>query len=404
MPGRRVVIVATLAGGAVLEDAADVGLTLAAAASWRRAGEGEGAVDAAGGAENAPSEVSPARVRADVSPEGVTLRIAIEPARLAEALTALASMVSEPRVDEARMAAWRARLKALESRERNPERLVARALMDLLVPDGVPGDGQLPPIDRLIRLEAERVRAWLETKVAAAPMEVAIAGPIELKPTEVVVAKVFGPLADRARVDDRTYVDRRQAKRAPGPINEEAVLQIPAGTVHLMAGFTGPDVGMLTDVRALNVALSIARSRLEALREDKRLDAELVGARVMPARQHPGLGAAIVTAKVRDAGDAAERTMLALHQVLHELMSAGPTAEEVTRATEKIATDARSDAADPEYWAGVLAIANLQGIDIDSLADAADVYGKLTAENVRETLRRWCVDENRFSLVARGRE
>lgn len=49
MPGRRVAIVATLAGGAVLEDPGEEGLTIAATASWRRPGVGPGGGPGGGG-------------------------------------------------------------------------------------------------------------------------------------------------------------------------------------------------------------------------------------------------------------------------------------------------------------------------------------------------------------------
>lgn len=407
MPGRRVAIVATLAGGAVLEDPGDEGLTLAATASWRRPGAAGG-----GGGANPPGEREPGdaalaegdqpafRVRVDSVPEGVGLRVSVEPARVGEALAVMAEMIAQPRADEGRLTAWRGRLKGLAARERSPERQVARALMNLLVPEGVPGDSQLPPVERLMALEADRIEAWLVTRVAPAPMEVAIAGPVDLGAAEAAAAKALSVLPGRARVEVRTFDARRRASRASGPINEEAALDIPPGQAHLMAGFTGPDVGMIAEVRALYVALGVARDRLNAMRAEGTLEAEMIGARLMPARQHPGLGAAILMARVSDSGDAPAKGMVALHRVLHELVSAGPREEEVAAARTRAADDARKDAADPEYWAGVLSIAALQGIEIDALADAPEAYEALTAVQVQEALRRWYAVENRFSLVA----
>ncbi|MBL8759104.1 MAG: hypothetical protein JNK35_11815, partial [Phycisphaerae bacterium] len=287
MPGRRVAIVATLAGGAVLEDPGEEGLTIAATASWRRPGAGPGGGGGGGGvggvggggaspggereageAGLAEGEQPVFRVRVDSVPEGVGLRASVEPARVAEVLGVIAEMVAQPRADEGRLTAWRGRLKGLAARERSPERQVARALMNLLVPEGVPGDGQLPPVERLMALEADRIEAWLVTRVAPAPMEVAIAGPVDLGAAEAMAAKALSVLPGRARVEVRTFDARRRASRAPGPINEEAALDIPAGQAHLMAGFTGPDVGMIAEVRALYVALGVARDRLNALRAD----------------------------------------------------------------------------------------------------------------------------------------
>ncbi len=391
MATERVVIACTLAGGAVLEDPPERGLSEAAAGGWKRPGRDEdGAPVAAGGL----------RVRAEVSPEGVSIRCGVAPERVEAAVEAIAAMLNGPEIDSARLDRWRAGAqRRVAQRQGAPELVVAEALMDLLIPDGVPADGQPLTREQIAAIQGPQAEAWLRERIARAPLAVAIAGELSDEARAAVLARL-GELPARERIGPGSNRDRRRALRPVGPLNQELKLKIPKGQAHLVAGFTGPDVGDLDQLRPLTVAMEVARQRLEAMRDDGRLSASMVAARTLPGRVHPGLGAAMVMAKAPDDPESALATMSTLQLLLDDLVIAGPSEDEVRAAASALVEDARKRAGEPEYWASLLSIAVLQRMDPASLGRAAEAYTAMTRADVQAALKRWCVGESRFSLLA----
>lgn len=420
---KRVSIAMLIAGGAVLERREERGLTEAAAWSWTRP---EVADEVPPGRED---ELGPGSrrnaVRVEGCPEGVLIRANVAPERLEAALRAIGAMLREPRCDATRLERWRERsLKMLEARAGSVEHQIASAIMDVLVPDEVPGEGKPLPAEAIAAMRLERAQAWLVDRILTSPMEIAVAGPIVLEgaagePDDAagggpgkdgsaaertlrrLIDDIFAGLPERERISPLTFAERRVAHRVVGPTSEQVRLPIPAGTAHVIAGFSGPDIGALEDVRALYLAAEVAKRRLDGLCGDGKLPASMCAARLMPARMHPGLGAMFLTTRVSDSDEAIGGARAALDRLLADLVERGPREEEVVAAGAALADDAERRLAEPDYWAACLSISTIQGLSPTGLLEAPTAYRSMSAQRVREIVTNWCVPANRFSLTVR---
>jgi hypothetical protein len=199
----------------------------------------------------------------------------------------------------------------------------------------------------------------------------------------------------------RTFAAKRETRREAGPLERRFELELPAGTAHVLTGFAGPDLGEIEQVRALNLAAQVAKQRLNRLCGDGRLAASMCVAQLMPARTHPGLGAMLLMTRVPDEDARVNDALAALQGILDDLVNAGPRAEELAEASDYLADQAERRVAQPDYWAACLAISSLQGMDPGWIAQAPAAYRSMGHEKVQESMRRWCLPERRFSLVAR---
>jgi len=104
--------------------------------------------------------------------------------------------------------------------------------------------------------------------------------------------------------------------------------------------------------------------------------------------------------RVRGGEDAAQRAVAVLGEAMSQVAPLGLPAAEVEIAGAALAADARRRLATAEYWASVLPITKLQGLEIDRLADAPRDLEGMTAAEAAGAWAIWCAPSRRIDVRA----
>lgn len=352
----------------------------------------------------------------------------------ASLLNSLGRMLAEPRVDDNALAAFitLSRQRAERARDRDnpsasPDRAVARVLSAVFASRGL--DERLSP-QRLDAVTAARVSSWLRpvvlgaaaapqpaadvpapdspgsvveaalrslTPLEAAPIEIAIAGPVTLRPTVEAIAASFGALPRRATAAHAARsapaVDPRSAADLFAARARAAEFRGPSAVV--LVGMPAPDLKHLDDWRTIQVAGRLLNNRLA---DDDALpttpDSSRPNVAVIPQRGIAEPGLVLAYARVDVASPvkplAAELTLRRLAEAFDALASTPVDQAELARVTDRFAAEARARLDDPQYWAGILARSGTLGLTPDALARAHAAYTLLTPDSVREVwARHW---------------
>jgi len=422
MPGcGRVVLVASIAGGAVLETAEQRGLTRAAAAAWARpAGQDRvievGRRDGPMGPDDAPRDdveeppADPAaqpdprgaavRLSRSAWPEGIMLRLSTQssaPDDLKTIITTTCQMIAVPTADADRLTAWTGQ----ERTRRAPSGpgIVIDAFMEGVAAEGRAVFGRLTPA-QLDRLTLERAQAWLSQHLTESPIEVALVGDFALDAALTAITPL-GNLPGRARIGPATFAQQRVLSRPPGPRRIEKTLDAGGKSSHIFIACPAPEISDLSTVRRMNVAARIVRTRAETALADRGFTSTRVMAQAMPGRLFSDGGLFVVSARVSgDANDLA-RAEAAIASALDTLATVPPEADEVRRRSTDLAEEAARRQSDPDYWASVLPICTFHGLSPDALADAAKAYSSIAPSDITLTMVRWTNEKDRVEFIAR---
>lgn len=387
----RVMIVVCLAGGELTESQAERWHSRAAAAGWGPA--------AGDGAEEALKPL------VNVWPEGMVLHGSAPAARAAELADQMARMLVDPRLNEAAFESWRSTaLEGLARRAEDPGEAVTDAVFWAMAPSVRPRT-EAPAPERVLGITAAQARQRLERLVHESPIEAAIVGDVALDDGLNLANRLFADVPARGAVGPDSLAHERTLdgplSSAPRSVALELGGNEAAGAwSYAVVAYPGPAIADLTAVRGLNVACRIVTARVRAALAQAGLDADQVSVRSVPARAYRGLGLVLGSVRVRGGEDAAQRAVAVLGEAMAEVAPLGLPAAEVESAGAALAADARRRLATAEYWASILPITTLQGLDIDRLADAPRDLEGMTAAEAAGAWAIWCAPSRRIDVRA----
>lgn len=447
--GGRVVVAVVIGLGELDEADASVagpwrGAARASAYAWTARAEGAGDLDARAGpggagwprADALPRGVALSR---QVQGEGVTLRWWGPSEALGAILEQLAAMLERPGVDADRLEEWRqaAGLQAA-ARDLDREQRVSALVLRALWPGAQAEPALLTPT-QIAALSAGAVEAFTRRAAQAAPVRVAIAGDVAAPAALAAVQRTLGRLAPGERPWNWADAPAAAGPRpvAPRGGREPIDLIIPdepaaAATgggggvvgggggawVRLLVG-VGPRMRDLSGVRVAYVAGEVARRAGERAAAASGLDPARVRvqATVLPGRAREGSGMLMLGVRVEPkrvgraagsgpgAADAAEaaRERAAASAVLDGLaallLNGGEDlSADVEAAKRRLADDARARLSEASYWALVLPLCGLHGVDPESIAAAPEAYAGIDGAEVDAVLRAWLDPGSRIEL------
>ena len=420
----RVVFVASIAGGAVLETAEQRGLTRAAAAAWARPAGQDRVIEFSGpngpsgrmGPDDAPRDIAdeppadPAakpdprgaavRLSRSAWPEGIMLRLSTQSSAPDDLITIIATarqMIATPTADPDRLTAWTGQ----ERTRRAPSGpgLVIDAFMEGVAAEGRAVFGRLTPA-QLDRLTLDRAQDWLGQHLTESPIEVALVGDFVLDAAIAAVAPL-GTLPGRARIGPATFAQQRILSRPPGPRRIEKTVESGGKSSHIFIACPAPAISDLSTVRHMNVAARIVRTRAEAALTERGFTSTRVMAQAMPGRLFLDGGLFVVSARVAGDTDDLARAQAAIFSALDTLATVPPEVDEVRRRSTDLAEEAARRQGDPDYWASVLPICTFHGLSPDALADAAKAYSSIAPSDITLTMVRWTNEKDRVEFIAR---
>ncbi|MEO0482829.1 MAG: hypothetical protein AAF138_04335 [Planctomycetota bacterium] len=404
---------AVFGGGLLAETAESRGFSDAAALGWASASIGAGDLGA---------ELTSGEVRGLLSASGLTLRVQNLPASirleiegregasLEAAARLMSALVTRPTLDDNALAAWAAERSAL--RRAAPADTSARLRMEFdaaTLPEGRWWVGP-PGMEAIERATPEAVRAWLDTGLAAWPLEWTVVGEIDAMRAAHLLRSAAGAVTPRAEPAPERFALRRRGVRPAGPVERLATAR--EGPAVVAIGFHGAEGGDLSDaarlgeVRRLILAKMILDERLRAafasLAEASAAEGFAGGRLAGDAAYDPqggGMTTGLVWAVAVARPGGGRATADLMWAQVERLAREGPGAEELERAVERVLQARGPEGDSAWYWVRVLESSSLRGLSLDTLTQTERALSEATPAEIAQTLSAWSSPTRRFTVI-----
>ena len=383
----------TLAGGKLLEDPGDHGLT-----------------DAAGVALGSPAtstlssnNITNLMVGKNISVSGnagldsVTVSVSGDVDDLETGLQLAHLLITDAKIEPAAFDNWKkGQTQAIKQRKSQPMGVFQERMMQTIMPAG---ERRMSPLEledlELLTIDAAQRR--LDMLMAISPIEVAVVGDIDRDRAMNLIATYIGNLSDRERISDSLYESRRYLDLPTGPMVSETTVETQTPIAMVVAGSYGPDARNKRDVRLMSMAQKIISTRmLKKIREEKAL-VYSIGAFSNPSTAFRDMGIFAAGAPTDPAK--ADELASAIHEVFGEFAINGPTGEEADIARGQIHNEIDENLLQPGFWAGQLNGAVYRDRSLNDLADPKANYDPFTAEDIRDAFARYYQPDSQWTVV-----
>ena len=329
--------------------------------------------------------------------EAISLSISGSPGDLETGLQLAYLLLTEPLIEPSAFEQYQTRTReSLREAETNPLRAAMRIAAAAPYPEGEPRTRPLT-IEDVDRLTLDAAQAWLEKLIRRSPIEVVIVGDVSRAQALDLAVRYLGALPQRERVSPQTCSALRKLARPTGPRTFERTVASETDQAFVLSGFYGADESNVADVRALNMAARILSTRMvREVREEAQL-VYSISAASRPASAYPGFGVFSASAPTEPAKTAALVEKLA--SMYASFAEHGPTADELDVAKKQMANTLVEQMRDPGYWSRRLSQLTFRGADVDDILAEPVAYDSLTAEQVRNTFRKYCAAQNGIVVV-----
>jgi len=389
----EVTLTVLLAGGEILESAADRGITSAAAQAWQRPATSR---LTSNDIEDLLTGV-PLSVRPFAGADAVGLVLRGRPADLETGLQLAYLMLTDPVLEPANFEQWRqSQFRQIEGRAMTPTGMFLEALLETLYP---PEEVRQRPVSRahVEAIRREDAEAWLRRLAREGAMEVSVVGELRAEPALDLVRRYLGAVPARERIGAATLDALRAVRRPRGPLATQRPVATRTPQAVAMAGFFGPDAEQVDDARLMSLAARMLSTRfVRALREEEQL---VYSIRVMSdaGTAFPGYGLfnALSTTDPGKADRLADR----VQELFEQFARSGPTPEEMEVARRQAANDLDMQMREPAWWSQRLRSLDYRGIPLDAMLDEPAAVQRDTAEGVRDAFNRYHRPENLFRVV-----
>jgi zinc protease len=390
-------ITITLAGGQIQEAAATRGITEAALRAWDRPATGTLS------STEIRDLMTGAKVRVDSGMTGDTVFLTVsgDPAALERGLQLAYLLLTDPVIEAAALDQWKeAETQRITARKSQPMQMLAVTSAQAIYPKGETRPKPLTAA-QVQAITRDAAQAWLRQLIAAAPIEVAAVGDIDLPTATKLVTRYVGSLAARPRISDKTLAELRTIPRPAGAVRVDEAIAARTPQAAVFSGFFGTDLRNTRDFRLLNVAARILTTRMtKTIREDKQL-VYSIGVTSEPAVLYPGFG--LFGAVAPTDPHKASALAAAVEDMYAAFGKDGPTALELTVAKKQLGNLLDEILKNPSFWSDRLATLDYRGLSIDDVLGAKAAYEAFTTEDVRTAYARYDRPETRLRVVVTPR-
>ncbi|HED52689.1 MAG TPA: insulinase family protein [Phycisphaerales bacterium] len=381
-------ITITLAGGQILENAANRGVTEVAALAFNKPAT----------RHLTSTNVSDlmigkkAGVGGGAGPDAMFLSVSGNPEDFEPALQLAHLLLTEPVIEQTTLDQWREEQRqAIEQRRTQPIARLQELIPETIAPEG---EARLRPIpeSRIESITIEEAQAWLDNTVRNAPIEVSIVGDIDKDTAFELVARYLGSLPDRERITDETYDNLRNIQHPAGPLTVADTLDTQTQMAITVAGAFGPDHSDIRDVRLINMATQILSTRMiKEIRENQQL-VYSISAMSRPSTAYPGFGLIFAAGPCKPGNEG--KLGDEIQRMFAEFADNGPSDEEIEVARGQIFNTLDEQLKEPSYWSGTLEDMTYRGTSLDDVAAIEDDYSTFTADEVKAAFAKYYTPEN----------
>lgn len=385
----------TLAGGQILEDASNRGVSEAAVLAWQEP------ATAALSSKDVRDLLIGKKVQLTARETLDTLSMVIEgnPQDLEAGVQLAHLLLTSPKIEASAFDRWKVEsLQEIEKRRSVPQAAMPEALVKAMFPASDLRT-QLLTKDQVQKLTLPAAQAWLDQTLKAAPIEVAIVGDLSKERAVQLASTYFGSLPKRDRISAATLDDKRTLERSPGPRQSVVELDTPTPVAIVMSGFYGPDAENLPDTRTMQLATRVLATRvLKKIREEEQLGYS-PSVRVQPGDAFPGFGIVMMASPTEPAK--VERLLAATTEIFDAFAKGGPTSEEMEVAKKQIANQVDETMKQPEYWLDRAGSLNYRNLKLDDLMGSIAFYQSLTPEDVTRVFTKYYTKDNALRVIVK---
>lgn len=386
-------ITISLAGGEILENASNRGVSEAAALAWNRP-----ATDGLS-STNIRDLMTGAKVRVGggASTDTMFLSVSGSPDELEQGLKLAHLLLTEPKIEQAAFDQWRQeRVLQIQQSKLTPNGQVMEALADALLPEG---EVRRRPLTEA-QIEAvtiEQAQAWLDKAINSAPMEVSVVGDIERRRALELTAQFLGSLPEREGMTSTTLSGLRHIERLEGPRVKVLEVETQTPVAIALAGSFGAPMHEVRDRRVLNIAAQILTTRLIARVREAEQQVYSISAQSVPGVEYPELG--LFFAASATGPENGQRLTGVIHEMFAEFGEQGPSAEEVETARSQVLNSLDEQIKQPAFWSGRLASLVYRDTNLDEVLGAEEQYKSFSEADVVEVFNRYYTDDARITVI-----
>ncbi len=252
--------------------------------------------------------------------------------------------------------------------------------------------------EQVKRLTTEQGERWLKRIVDSGAVEVAFVGDITLERALNLACRYVGCLSERPPGAWQALDPLRRIDRGPGPYTEITRFDSRGDQAYVAAGFVGAPLSEVIDGRRLTLAARIISQRLlTRMREEQKLMRNMRCTN-RPAIAAPGTGVFGAGGAVRP--DDAEATLDLIITMIREFAESGPTEEELTTVKKGTVAEIERGMGTVRFWAGQLREIKYRNQSLDDLKELTGAYEDITAEQLKDTVKKYATDKNLFRFAA----
>jgi len=386
-------ITIALAGGEILEDGSNRGVSEAAALAWNR--------PATDGLTSTNIRDLMTGVKVNVGggagTDVMSLGVSGSPAELEEGLKLAHLLLTQPKIEQAAFDQWKQeRILQIQQSMKTPNGQIMEAMADALLPEGEMRRRPLTEA-QVNAITLEQAQAWLNKTIASAPIEVSVVGDIDRRTSLELVARYVGSLSAREGISSSTHSAKRHIGRPEGPrvVIREVETQTPVAIA--LAGSYGVPMSEVRDRRVLNIAAQIMTTRLIARVREAEQQVYSISAQSAPGVEFPELGL-FFAASATGPGNG-ERLTGVIHEMFAELAEKGPSADEVETARAQVLNTLDEQIKQPGYWSARLSGLQYRGASLDDVIEAEAQYKSFNEGDVQEVFGRYYREDSQITVI-----
>ncbi len=382
----------SLAGGAIEETAANVGITQVAAL----------AINEAATSRLTSTNVRDIMTGKKISVRGggggdsFTIRVSGSPDDLETGFQLAHALLIDGKIEESAFKNWRlSTLQRIDMMQKMPQFKAFESMQDLLTG----GDPRRPFLTKanVEALSLDEAQRWFDRLRREAPIEVAVVGHMELDRVMPLVEKYIGSLPKRNR--SASHLDKlRKLARPTGPLASDVRVDTVTPKGMAIAGFIGCEGRNTVDNQRLQVASKVLTSRaVKRLREELSI-VYSIRCGSSPSWIYEDAGRFSSGAPCDPAN--APQVVDEVHKLFADFRDSGCTDEELDNAKKQIANNLDTSMLEPNYWFGVLQHHDLHGRDLKVEKGKKAAYARITKEQVHKTFKKYYMPTREFRVTA----
>lgn len=384
----------TLAGGELLETAANRGISQAASIAF-----GKPATSTLSSSDIDDLTAGKAvRFGGRAGSDGFNLSVSGNPGDLETGLSILYLTMTDPKIEEAAFTDWKtSQSQGLKMRKTDVQMAMIEALPKVMYDANEP---RTKPItqENLDALTLAAAQKWVSDQVKSAPIEVTVVGDIDRQVAMDLVAKYIGSLPKRERITPNMWADKRKIARSTNTTVDQTIAT-KTDKAMVMIAFPAPDATNIADARAMDLAASILSTRMIDIVREKEQLVYSARASQRAGREYPGFGSVVFGAPTDPAK--VDRLVEVVTNIYNDFAKTGPTADELKTARLQAAKNLDKNMKEPPYWLARLSSLTYRDTKLEEIMAEPTAVQDISAEQIKNTFNKYYKPEALMKVMMR---